>query len=559
MTVIKSNQDPSYITAIVADEACYTNSQDLLSANGRSQPRQFRGRLDEHRQNIKMLSGEDVAFELNGVIEHDNSRYFKSIMGNELKICLDCVNESSCPIEHSYIYSTHCSKHNTKLISYCSCGHKFSWDHALINGKCSSCGETLMPTYAPVSAHQTFIESTNVGERSDIIWDLCCATSHILRPIDSSPELIHYDKLPADLSLFERAYNLLTDETSFHKWTHELAFNRHKFSEMLGAYAVFAPIEELKRKLKCDWPILDFYLPTSIEGASSTECFEFGVEYFPFRPKWKRHGLTEEEQNQLARDKANLTTIADVIGLDVNQASKFMNNIDLKPLNGHKKNGNLFYNLDELKDCFFNFQHATSEGDLILATTLEDKLTSFMAERSNILGRVYHKEIDGFLNCSDRPIYERLKVSPLSALKNMFKHLNQCGKSKISYDEALEVFQLTERDIKELNKNGKLYSLKWQQSLKSYYLVEDLLKINKQNFNFRRYCSLRNLDFEFEVNKLKKLKIEALYGTSIYQCRYQVLYALRYDELTSAIKKSEKPKTPPSNPLWFTLGIKPLR
>ncbi|MDN3436283.1 hypothetical protein QMA03_18050 [Pseudoalteromonas sp. APC 3356] len=182
-----------------------------------------------------------------------------------------------------------------------------------------------------------------------------------------------------------------------------------------------------------------------------------------------------------------------------------------------------------------------------------------MAERSNILGRVYHKEIDGFLNCSDRPIYERLKVSPLSALKNMFKHLNQCGKSKISYDEALEVFQLTERDIKELNKNGKLYSLKWQQSLKSYYLVEDLLKINKQNFNFRRYCSLRNLDFEFEVNKLKKLKIEALYGTSIYQCRYQVLYALRYDELTSAIKKSEKPKTPPSNPLWFTLGIKPLR
>ncbi|CCQ12034.1 hypothetical protein PALB_29350 [Pseudoalteromonas luteoviolacea B = ATCC 29581] len=559
MTVIKSNQDPSYITAIVADEACYTNSQDLLSANGRSQPKQFRGRLDEHRQNIKMLSGEDIEFELNGVVEHDKSRYFKSIIGNDLKICLDCVNESSCPIQHSYIYSTHCSKHDTKLISYCSCGHKFSWDHALINGQCSSCAETLMPTHEPVSAHQTFIESANVGERSDIIWDLCCAASYILRPIDSSPELIHYDKVPADISLFERAYSLLTDETAFSKWSHELAFNRHKFSETLGTYAVFAPIEEFKKKLKGNWPVLDFYLPTNPEKPSSSECFEFGVEYFPFRPKWKRHGLTDSEQNQLARDKANLTTIADVIGLDVNQTSEFMNNIDVKPLNGHKKNGNLFYNLDELKDCFSNCQHSAPEGDLLLARTLDEQLSSFMTDRSDILGWFYHKELNGFLIRNDRPIYERLKVSPISALKHMFKHLNQRGKSKISYDEALEVFQLTDADIKELNKNGKLYSLKWQQSLKSYYLVEDFLKIDKQNFNFRRYCSLRNLDFEFEVNKLKKLKIEALYGTSIYQCRYQVLYALRYNELTLARKKSEKPKTPPSNPLWFTLGIKPLR
>lgn len=567
MTSRKSDQDPAFITAQIADEACYMASEDMLSANGRSQPKQFRGRLDEHRQNIKMLSGKSIEFELNGIDEHDQSRYFKSIIGNDLKVCLDCVRESSCPIEHSYIYSTHCSKHEVKLISACSCGHELSWDHALLNGVCSSCGEELSPTYEKVSEHQRFIECADEEDKADIIWDLCRAASYVLRPSDSTPELIHYDKLPQNTDLFEEAYKLLTDRNFFSKWLTFLSSNRKHYAEPLGNYAVFAPVFELIRQLKSSWPIFIFSASIQRFDRTSGKTTEYGVKYFAPRPKWKKHGLTTDEQNLLARDKANLDTIANILGLEVREASALITQIELNPLNGYRRNGNLYFRLSELKELFISHCFDSVDCyfldamncDFVNATDFSDALASFMVDRNDLLSWVLSNEVAGEIIKGNETLYQRLKASAFQATRKMHKHLYSKAPEKLSKDEVLKVFHLTELDIKDLNVNGKLYPLKWQQSLTSYYKVEDFILLDKKSFNFRRYCALRNIDFDAEVEKLRNLKIEALYGTSIFQCRYQVLFALRYGEFIEAKTKSEKPETPPSNPLWFTLGIQPLR
>jgi hypothetical protein len=182
-----------------------------------------------------------------------------------------------------------------------------------------------------------------------------------------------------------------------------------------------------------------------------------------------------------------------------------------------------------------------------------------MANGIDVINWTFTNEVDGYFENGDNSLYKRLFVRRFQMYKKLIRNLYKKKGEKISELEVNDIFKLSTKEIKDLNKHAMLFPAKWQQSKIAYYLMQDLLDIEKQHFNLRRYCYLRNLNFVEIKGKLDNLKIKPLYGDALYQCRYQVLFALKYDKLTKAQANSKKSEHPVSNPLWFSLGIKHFR
>tara|TARA_Y100000782_G_C10139275_1_gene246457 strand:+ start:28 stop:948 length:921 start_codon:yes stop_codon:yes gene_type:complete len=287
-----------------------------------------------------------------------------------------------------------------------------------------------------------------------------------------------------------------------------------------------------------EWPILEQVLAeTNINESISVvdELSSISPKDFGIKPSWKTKGLSHTEQDELAQSKCSVDTLADILSCNVNEANSIVTARLLKTLGAAKAGVTAQIDIRELNTIVLTigFQEIETFDHNLLSN---DFLKLFYCDLADVFEMVcktpqiftQSKSTDGF--------FKRLKVNDtrqfLKAILSKYKgRLDE----KVTEAEAVALFGFTQKDLKALWQQELAYSLPWQQGA-TYFRIRDLENIENKVFNLKRYCLVRNIDFDKLKAKLSKNNIHPIAGDSFYQCKTQVITYIKEGKFIQPIR-----------------------
>lgn len=526
---------PAYYLLKVASLHGYADLKDMINAHGFRFPNKLDGNLESYNQIIKETTGiETNTKELEG-FEYDKSRYLTSLIYTSVNICPTCLDEGHVNFDSRYLTTTYCSVHQCKTVQTCNyCGEELQWDNALLKGFCSHCGNKFLSQCSEISAYITFMENLDKEIISLFLDDLSLAVGFVLRPFDIVPERVNRNALKTWDHIFESAFSLLTNVRNIQNWLANIRAN----SRFTDYRSIFAGPRFLIRNTKMEWPILEQVLAET----NINECFSVAEELssispkdFGIKPSWKTKGLSDTEQDELAQSKCSVDTLADILSCNVNEANSIITNGFVKTLRAAKAGVTAQIDIRELSTIVLkvDFQgNGTFDNNLLS----NDFLKLFYCDLADVFEMVcktpqiftQSKSTDGF--------FKRLKVNDTRQFLNtiLSKYKGRLDE-KITEVEAVALFGFTQKDLKALWQQELAYSLPWQQGA-TYFRIRDLENIENKVFNLKRYCLVRNIDFDKLKAEMSKNNIDPIVGDSFYQCKTQVVTYIKEGEIIQPIR-----------------------
>lgn len=526
---------PAYYLLKVASLHGYADLKDMVNAHGFRFPNKLDGNLESYNQIIKETTGiETNTKELEG-FEYDKSRYLTSLIYTGVNICPTCLDDGHVNFDSRYLTTTYCSVHQCKTVQTCNhCGEELEWDNALLKGLCSHCGNKLQTQYSETSAYITFMENLDKAMLPLFLDDLSLAVGFVLRPFDIVPERVNRNALKTWDHIFESAFSLLTNVRNIQNWLANIRANG-RFTDYRSIYA--GP-RFLNRNTKMEWPILEQVLAeTNINECISVaeELSAISPKNFGIKPSWKTKGLSDTEQDELAQCKCSVDTLADILSCNVNEANSIITNGFVKTLRAAKAGVTAQIDIRELSTIVLKVDF---HGNGIFAHNLlsNDFLKLFYCDLADVFEMVcktpqiftQSKSTDGF--------FKRLKVNDTRQFLNtiLSKYKGRFDE-KITEVEVVALFGFTQKDLKALWQQELAYSLPWQQGA-TYFRIRDLENIENKVFNLKRYCLVRNIDFDKLKAEMSKNNIDPIVGDSFYQCKTQVVTYIKEGKIIQPIR-----------------------
>ncbi|MEC8325941.1 MAG: hypothetical protein VX100_07580 [Pseudomonadota bacterium] len=351
--------------------------------------------------------------------------------------------------------------------------------------------------------------------------DLSLAVGFVLRPFDIVPERVNRNRLNEWVHIFESAFSLLTNVRNIENWFGNIQANS-KFADYRSIYA--GP-RLLIRHAKMDWPTLENVLA----DANIDKCFPVTEKLsavcpkdFGIKPRWKTKGLSDVDQDELAQSKCSVDTLADILSCNVNEANSIAMRGLVKTLTSAKTGVTVQIDIREVNTIVLkvdsqerdNYEHILISNDFLklfycdLADVFE-----MVCKTPQIFSQIKSK--GGF--------FKRLKVNNTRQfLKTILSIYKGRLDEKVTEAEAVALFGFTEKDLKALWQQELAYSLPWQQGA-IYFRIRDLENIENKVFNVKRYCLIRNIDFDKLKSEMSENNIHPIAGDCFYQCKTQVI------------------------------------
>ena len=287
-----------------------------------------------------------------------------------------------------------------------------------------------------------------------------------------------------------------------------------------------------------EWPILEQVLAETnineslsvVEELSSISPKDFGI-----KPSWKTKGLNETEQDELAQSKTSVDTLADVLSCNVNEANSIITNGFLNTLRSAKTGVTAQVDIRELNAITLkvDFQENESFAHNLLSN---DFLKLFYCDLADVFEMVFKKPQIFTQSKSTDGFFKRLKVNDTRLfLKTILSKYKGRLDEKITEAEAVTLFGFTQKDLKALWQQELAYSLPWQQGA-TYFRIRDLENIENKVFNLKRYCLVRNIDFDKLKAEISKNNIDPIVGDSFYQCKTQVVTYIKEEKIIQPIR-----------------------
>lgn len=527
--------NPAYYLLKVASLHGYADLKDMVNAHGFRFPSKLNGNLESYNEIIKATTGiESDINELQG-FEYDKNRYLTSLIYTGVNICPICLKEGYVNFDSRYLTTTYCTVHQCKTVQTCNhCSEELQWDNALLKGLCSHCGNKLQTQYSETPAYITFMENLDKEMIPLFLDDLSLAVGFVLRPFDIVPERVNRNSLKKWEHIFEAAFSLLTNARNIENWLANIRVNS-RFTEYRS---IFAGPRFLIRNAKIDWPILEKVLVESnmdngfpvTEITSPIRPKDFGI-----KPSWKTKRLNETEQDELAQSKTPVDTLADVLSCNVNEANSIITNGFLKTLRSAKTGVTAQVDIRELNAIIIkvDFQENETFDHNLLSN---DFLKLFYCDLADVFEMVYKTPQIFTQLRSTEGFFKRLKVNDTRQfLKTILSIYKGRLDEKVTVVEAVALFGFTQKDLKALWQQELAYSLPWQQGV-TYFRIRDLENIENKVFNLKRYCLVRNIDFDKLKAEMSKNNIDPIVGDSFYQCKTQVITYIKEGEFIQPIR-----------------------
>jgi len=516
------NEHPQFYLMKLAFENGYQSIQDLLIAYDQKVPHHKGQILSGYDTIIRNLTGLTPQFGFKDEDIYCSKRYFSTLLSPHTKVCPLCCIEGTSPIQHSFLYSTRCKKHNIMLQDYCEyCSQGLEWTDLLLSGKCGYCGTKVPLTpmkHCPIEQHINSVESFDY---SDFIDDLCLAASHILRPMDVHPEIIVKTLIFNSADLFMRAYQLLVSSDCRDQWLRHIAkeceYNQFELGEMASA----APLVAFQRGLKSDWVELNAQAPNV-----STFAFveEFGAQEFSYQSRWKTKDKTQEEHNLITRYKCAAPLLSKILSCELDSIYMLSKRGLFPSLNTKKHSECTYFDLREVNNSLLNtFIHCkVNIINYVSLKEFKDYLTHFGITESSFIEALLESNAQTILTEGESPFFKRLKIPIFSAFRAIKRVVVNSEAQKIEHEASQKLYSLSDIDMRALLFYKKIQPQKWQQ-VSAYYKVNDFENLEKDYFNLARYCKIRGLNFEKISSELAANNITPIIGKSYYKSRYQVV------------------------------------
>lgn len=526
---------PAFYLLKVANLHGYSELKDMVNAYGFRFPSKLDGNLESYNQIIKATTGiESDIKDLLG-FEYDKSRYLTSLIYTGVNICPTCLDEGHVNFDSRYLTTSYCSVHQCKTMQTCNyCSEELQWDNALLKGLCSQCGNKLPTQHSEPPAYITFMESLDKEMVPLFLDDLSLAVGFVLRPFDIVPERVNRNSLANWEIIFESAFLLLTNVRYIENWIGSIRAN----SRFTDYRSIFAGPRFLIRNAKMDWPTLEKVLvETNINDSISVaeELSSISPKDFGIKPSWKTKGLSDTEQDELAQGKCSVDTLADILSCNVNEANSIITKGFVKTLRAAKAGVTAQIDIRELSTIVLtiDFQDNETFAHNLLSN---DFLKLFNCDLADVFEMVcktpyiftQSKSTDGF--------FKRLKLNDVRHyLKTILSIYKGRLDEKVTEVEAVALFGFTQKDLKALWQQELANSLPWQQGA-TYFRIRDLENIENKVFNLKRYCLVRDIDFDKLKAELSKNNIDPIVGDSFYQCKTQVITYIKEGEFIQPIR-----------------------
>ena len=490
---------------------------------------------------IKALSGQDIDYKVPAEFDYVKSRYFKSIVSNNPKVCPACLESEKSPLEHNLVTSATCWEHSLKLLDSCpKCNHELSFDRQLLAGDCSHCGYRLPKLIQDVPSYQQMISDIHPNKTLDIIFDLTLAAGFMLRPYDCVPSQVRLEAVNDWELLFTNAFNILTDKNSLLKWGTEI-FNFKQYQiKSIGTEAALAGMIYLEHHTKLDWPVINIarqYLSNHLVLTNEIQSAVKQLNEMPestFVSINKRHikTLKVEDIENYYNYRITLDGLSMTLGIDLDAVEALYKNKTFKAISS----GNSYsQNLVDMREVALKIKdiakdvkgltHVTPElmslciEKLLLVNMDKNQLWHIAFSRSNMVN----------ISLGLEDVNSRLHVNLPALVKFCLRTFSTDFDRKLIKPIVMEVYGLSETDLRDLAKHNLLHPMPWNQR-HTYFRVKHLRDMESKVFCLGRYCKLRGLDIKESLINLENVGIRPILGKTIFECRYQVTRFLKFKE-----------------------------
>ncbi|WP_416305881.1 hypothetical protein [Neptunicella sp. SCSIO 80796] len=560
-----SSVNPALYLCKLAQLHGYQDVRIMLKAYRLRLPQGQQNHLIGYSSIVKALTGQDIDYAAPAEFQYDSTRYFKSLVSNHLKVCPDCLECGSSPIEHNLVTSATCRVHSLKLLAECpQCNHELTFDRQLLTGSCSYCGHCLPRVSQNEPEYQKMLYDLRSDKRLDAIHDLALAAGYILRPYDCIPAQIKNEEISDWIGLFSKAFKLLTDKETLLNWGSEVFKQKQTRVKGLGVQASLAGIVFLDEHTMLDWPELknarDYFSNTLTfkDGIFSGEKLLSEMPEETFVSKRGRHlkALNEEDIKSYFNYRITLEGLSMVSGIDLEVLEALYKNNTFKTIGAANNYSQNFVDLrdvsrivTEVSEEVETFTHVLPDSmnllieKLMLVNLSMSQFWHFAFSHSNLVR----------IGEGSEKIIDRAYIDKPALMKFCFKTFTADTNGKLRKSVVMDIFGLSEFDLRELAKHDLLHPMPWNQR-HTYYRIKHLINMENKLFCLGRYCELRGLDFQTTASQLESVGIHPVLGRSIFECRYQVLHFLKFNQWIEPKKRY----LPPSN-FTFLKGRDPRK
>lgn len=529
---------PVYILNRLAEIHGYTSTESMVKASGFRITSKKEQRLNGYSLVFNSLTGQSVIWRENSGFEHNKDRYFKSLVADSYKLCIDCSKQSKSPMYHRYITTSHCIEHNCKLIDSCeNCGSSIELGEMTNYGCCSFCSGTFNVEHSPIPAYQKHLFALKDKERNNFLFDLCMAAGFVLRPYDSNPSQVRINQIKDWELLFTQAYELLKSESVAYTWFLQNSDIRALQLPNLGEAGSLAGFDNFRKKRVYNWSHEKFdNISTKPENFPDTN--ELDSSHFLSHRPLALKPLAEAEFNEYSRYQVDPCQMSDILGFDLSviltlskidvlvSASKtnayVHNQFDLREID--KLIGKTSKNCDGLERIPFDLR----------SKSLEQYIDLFDLNIAYILSLAFTNSQKCFISKNMGKLSEKIHCQKIALLKHLSMHFKLDSERNRIESDAMKLYGLSKLDLIELKKHDILHPQPYNRR-HVYYKSKHLQMLDKTFFCLGRYCKLRGLEFKEIKSQLSKSGIHPIIGSSIYQCRYQIIRYLKFNEIVDPV------------------------
>lgn len=536
-----SNENPALYLCTLSTLHGYRDVKAMLKAYNLRLPQGQQEHLTAYTSIVNTLTGQSVEYDVPVGFMYDKDRYFKSLVSTTLKVCPSCLKDGNSDLEHSLVTSDTCEKHSLKLFSQCpQCHHELALDKYLIHGRCSHCGYDLPHIKQTIPDYQKLICEGDSDSAKDVLHDLSLAAGFVLRPYDIVPSPIRNETINEWDELFEKAFLLLTDASALQKWGHAVIGSKHVYLGELGTIAAVSGILYLETHTKLDWPeirnvrlYLEEKLSAETINEESPKCLkEIHSEYFVSKNRRQLKELSQHELETYYNYRITLEGLADVLGIELSIIEHLYKNKVFTPVgsaNSYSKNLVDLRNVNETVASFSgnvsNMTHLSPDA----LRAIKEGFKLFNASLSQLWELAFSDSQIAKISRGLEPISHRLYINKIGVIKFFVRSFKTDVDNKLIKSVAMELFDLGELDLRDLAKHDLLHPMPWSHR-HTYFRIKHLKSIEEKVFCLGRYCKLRGLHLKTTLKNLELGGIKPVLGKSFFECRYQVIRFLRFNE-----------------------------
>lgn len=547
-----SNENPALYLCTLSTMHGYRDVKAMLKAYNLRIPQGQQEHLAAYTSIVKTLTGQSVEYDVPVGFMYDKDRYFKSLISTTLKVCPSCLKEGNSDLEHSLITKATCAMHLLKLLSRCPhCHHKLALDKHLIHGGCSHCGYELPHVKQTVPDYQRLICEVPADSAKDVLHDLSLAAGFVLRPYDIVPSQIRNETINEWGELFEKAFLLLTDASALQKWGDAVIHAKHVYLDELGTIAVVSGILYLETRTKLDWPEIR-KVRHSLEGKLSAETMSAGSakrltemhdDYFISKNRRHLTNLSQHELEMYYNYRITLEGLADVLGIELSVVENLYKKKVFTPVGSANSYSKNLVDLRDVNRTVASFSDNVSNLTPLTRDALraiQGGFKLFNAPLSQLWELAFSDSQIAKISRGVEPVSHRLYINKMGVIKFFIRSFKTDVDNKLIKSQAMELYDLTELDLRDLAMHDLLHPMPWSHR-HTYYRIKHLKIMEERVFCLGRYCKLRGLHLKTTLKQLELGGIRPVLGKSFFECRYQVIRFLKFNEFVKPRHRYDAP------------------